>query len=314
MCSLRGIGILTNTQPKCGNYSYAVDLGDELSKWYAVSLDSDVERFLKDGFDVIIVNWHQARVMVTKQLVEKWKRGGKKVILILQNSFDTAMTVGEQDILNAVDATVAHEPMNMTGAKIEYIPHGIPVVTDLRTPTEPRIGTAGFPFPWKRFDVVAEAAKRFGVKCRMIAPRHEFYDSKGFIEGIKGHLGELAEVTEDWLPVDEVVRRLSECTLNIFWYESKVPEDQLGQSGSVRMGIAARRPIIISQHRKLWTLFGYLDELYIAKTEEQVYDYVAEILQGEIFGNGKRPKRLLQEQGWPTVGEKYHELIERVCN
>lgn len=312
MCGLKGVGILTNQHPKCGNYLYAVELGNELSRWYAVSMDSEPDWFLKDGFDVVIVNWHPARVTVTKQMVEKWKSKGKKVILILQNSFDTEMAIGEQDILNAVDAVVAHEPMKLTGVRVEYIPHGIPIVTELRTPTEPRIGTAGFPFPWKRFDVVAEAAKRFGVKCRMIAPRHEFYDSKEFIEGIKGHLGGLAEVTEEWLPVDEVVRRLSECTVNIFWYESKVVEDQLGQSGSVRMGIAARRPIIISQHRKLWTLFGYLDELYIAKTEEQVYEYVAEILKGKMLE--KRPERLLQEQGWPATAEKYHELIERVCN
>jgi hypothetical protein len=173
--------------------------------------------------------------------------------------------------------------------------------------SEPMIGTAGFPFPWKRPDLAAEVAKQKGMKFRFIAPRSDQMNTDAFVDGICGHLGTLCELYRGWIAKEEVVTMLSTCTLNIFWYQSQCFEDQLGQSGSVRMGVGAGRPLIISRHRKMRTLFPYEDELYICGTEADVWKAADEILADPE--KAKRPNRVLKDMGWERTGQMLRDLV-----
>lgn len=299
------IGIYTNTTQKCGNAEDARYLRDYLQGYYADEIAySDNLTHLYDR-DVVIINWHSAVVSFNEVNAQELKNRGIKSIMILQNSGEHIIYKHHDPMLPLIGALVAHEDM---GPEVTYIPVGIPIVSDLQEPTEIRIGTAGFPFKWKRFDVVAEAAKKLNVKCCLIAPTYDGINTDSYIEGIRQHIPELAEIRRAWHSIEEVVRLLSQCTVNIFWFQSDNPVEELGQSGSVRMGIAAGRPTIISTHRKFRTLFPYEDELYIARTEEELHVMVKEIITNPE--KAKRPKRILQDMGWPTVAKQYKELIE----
>lgn len=308
------VAIVSNQHEQCGNAEDARFLAVELQKYYNfVSVGHD--DVIEYPVDVVIFNWHPSRVKMDLDTVRAAQNKGAKVIVIHQNSSDARLDVEEGHALYHADAVVAHEPID-SNIKVRYIPVGIPVVSGLAEAPGPglRIGTAGFPFDWKRFDVVAEAARRFQAKCVMIAPKSDQSDTDAFMDGIQGHLGPLAEIYRQWMPMDEVVRMLSTCTVNIFWYESKSYEDTLGQSGSVRMGIAARRPIIISTHRKLRTLMDYgVDELYVAQTEADVYRFMQEIIDSGPFW-AKQPGSIFVHQGWPQVGLMYKELIDGLCS
>jgi glycosyltransferase involved in cell wall biosynthesis len=305
------IGILTNIEESCGNAAYARHLHKNLEKYYAVRRSTNINDF--DGGDVVIVNYHPAVVHVTIDDLKNVKTKGMKSIIILQNSFEGDPKIDEGNLLSFADAIVAHEPMESD--KIKYIPHGIvelelPPITldDVKSKADMFIGTAGFPFAWKRFDVVAEACKKFNKPCLMVAPRSAHENTAEAITAIAGHQGPLAHIHREWLAEEEVIGYLSRCVLNIFWYQSKNQDDTLGQTGSARMGISAKRPMIISKHRKFRTLFDYEDELYIAEKEEDVYKYVDEILTNQKVS--KKPNRIFKDMGWSKTSEMYKELIE----
>lgn len=313
------VGIISNWDLQCGNAADARDMQRELEREFEVVGLSPNFEFVRrqlehEKLDVAIVNWHPARVAASAEDIRWLKAHGAKTILKLQNSTDQyTFAVQNGDILSEADVVLTHEHCTFSSEKVreEVIPVGIPVVKDLPEPYPASwIGTAGFPFPWKRFDVVAEAAKKFGVRCRLIVPKSDQMDTDTFVKGLAGHLGELADVHTAWHSTEAVVRMLAECTVNIFWFESKQPEDKLGQSGSVKMGLAAGRPTVISRHRKLRTLFPYEDELYICQQEGDVYRAVEEILADPE--RAKKPKRLLEELGWERVGEQYRTLVREL--
>lgn len=306
------VGILSNTDVRCGNAAYARDLSSALLPHYVNQIVSPVlENILALKPNVVLINWHPAKVTCNTDVVNRIHAAGAKAILIYQNSIDNGRCDGP---IFGEDAIVIHEPMALYNATV--IPHGIPIVERLGVEPggeiPPSVGVAGFPFPWKRFDVVAEVAKRFNLRCTMVAPQHEFYDSRKFIEGIRGHLGSFASIQTNWLETETVICALSQCTFNVFWYQSQDAHDQFGQSGSVRMGLAARRPIIISDHRKFRDILeNYSDEVYVARTEDEVYKHAAEILEGK---SNRVPKRILEDQGWPRVAKLYSDLIRQVTD
>lgn len=299
------IGILTNVEEDCGNSCYARHLQTALQKFYAVRRSACIEDL--EGAEVVIINYHPTVVPVSVDMVKKLKDKKQKVILILQNSTEQEVKVAETDILKAVDAVVAHEPM--TGnVKFTYIPHGILELDVPKYDEWGGVGVAGFPFTWKRYDLVAEVAKKFNVPCLMIAPRSKYQDTDKYIDGIKGHLGDLAHIHREWLSEEEVITYLSRCAVNIFWYESKNIDDQFGQTGSARMGVSAKRPMIISTHRKFRTLLPYKDDFYICAKEAEVYKTVEGILKN--LDIAKKPNKVFTDMGWTKTGNMYKDLIE----
>jgi len=308
---MKKVIIHTNLHERCGNAEYARDLQKQLSQWYEVSCTDQHDL---SNADIVIINWCSGRVVLRYEMIQECRDRGQIVLVIWQQSLAEAWEAGHA--LCAASAVTAHEPMVVSNLKVHYIPMGIPIVDvpDFKSDGQLRIGTAGFPFLWKRYDVVAEAARKFNAKLIMFGPKNEHFDAGEYLNGIAGHLGGNAEIVQDWLPVEQIVQTLATCDVNIFWFESQKDEDQCGQSASVRMGIAAKRPTIISGHRKFRTLLPYgaapNPELYVAWEEPAVYEFITEILAHPE--RARRPKRLLAEQGWPATGLMYRNLIEEI--
>lgn len=84
------IAIITNTDIHCGNAEYARNLHRELQRWYEVALfrPEEYQEAALYG-QVVLVNWHPARVFISAERVRWMKAEGQaKVILIFQNSTD----------------------------------------------------------------------------------------------------------------------------------------------------------------------------------------------------------------------------------
>jgi hypothetical protein len=281
--------LLSNSAEKCGIAEYGRDLARELGRWYGViQTDGASPWGWPWSLPIIIVNWHNGVLDVTPKQMKVWQSQGSKVIVILHNSWEGVL-LGEEDkdILRVADLVVAHEPMEFKPApkKFAYIKHGAPVLKDLPTTRLPAIGTGGFQTDWKRFDVIQRAAA--------------LVDGTG--------------VVVDWGPKERVVESLAMCTLNIFWHQPLTVASQLGQSGSVLLGVAAGRPMIISRCRKFRVLLEeYGDEFYICDTEQDVYDTVRDIMvpPGIPESDLKFPTRCRKEMAWPVVAEQYHLAME----
>lgn len=304
------IAIITNMDLTCGNAEDARDLEKYIGELGVQTFRTTSATGVADA-DVVIVNWHPAVVPFSAAGVAELKQRGKKVILLLQNSHDTPFAVGAGDILLEADAVVAHEPM-AGNVKIHCIPVGVAVVESLPPVRGNMIGVAGFTFPWKRCDLAARIALETGVVLRMIAPPHTTADTETVVSQVRRMLPpEQFELTRAYVPVDQLVKMLAECTLNFFWFQSKDPADQLGQTGSARLGVAALRPMVISKHRKLKTLGEfYPDEFYVAESEEQAKEMAKEILLDPE--KARRPCRAFMEQNWREAARKYVNLAREI--
>lgn len=297
------VALVNSPVIECGLAEYGRDLALELLKEFDLSVYARTEDQLRDE-QVVVINWHPARINVNAQIVSQLKQGGRKVILIEQNYSGGPC----HDFGN--DLTVGHEPMYCEPPPLfRCILHGIPEVEDLPAVSAERmIGIAGFPFPWKGYETIAAEAKYFGVKCRMIAPRSDQMNTDGYLSGLQNYLGPQADVYRQWVEKREVIRMLAECTATMFYFWG--PGDDSGQSGSVRMGLAAKRPVITSTGRRCKTLFEYGDEIYICPTLAAVRQSLEEIFEGGP--NVKFPKRVLQDQGWSKTGEQYRTLVKEL--
>ena len=303
------VSLVSNWHERCGVAEYARNLEKELGKQFEVVREEKV--YAAQG-DVAVINWHPARLVLPPGDVRDLKARGLKTILIVHNSADSYMAL-ENHPAHWADAVVAHQKME-SNVEITYIPFGIPEVDELRSPgTETYIGIAGFPYAWKRFNLVADVAKRLGGKAVLIAPQHDMGDSTTPINDIQRIYPD-ASVLRHWMTQEEVVRTLSGCTLNIFWYQHMPPDDLQGQSGSVLMGVAAGRPMIVSKHPKLAHVAVYEDELYVVEKEEDVLPTAREIVEKLAAGEPvKMPGRIKKEMGWGTTGRIYGELIRKVA-
>lgn len=305
------VALISNWHEQCGNAGYARDLCKELEKEFEVTKYDDPMKATEGS--VALVSWHPSRVQLPPAAVHELHHRGMKVIVILQNSFEGYYHATDQDPLLYADAITAHQMMG-GNVNITYIPHGIPIIDELREPgPELRIGVAGFPYLWKRFDMAAAAAHQAGGRSLLIAPMHDMGDVMTPIQDIQRTYS-TADVVREWLPIEEVVRRLSTCTINICWYQHMPGDDLAGQSGSVRMAIASRRPIIVSDHPKLASVRAYTDDVYLALTPEEVHATVKEIWERIQKGEPvKRPNRIMKELGWDKTGLMYRELIRKVA-
>ncbi len=316
------IAIYTNRHNNCGISAYANDLENQLKKWFEIKV---VEAGLSPsglwgckGADVAILNWHPARSPLTAEVIKSLSSCGTKTILVFHNSSELGGNAPyEQDsILRAVDVVVAHEPMNLD-IPVEFIPHGTPEFGNLPGITaEPSVGTAGFPFPWKRVDLVISVAEQLGCRAHVIAPKYKGMLFDAQYDDWKRRLSDRLELWTDFRPKEIAVRQLARSWVNIFWFESQCIDDQLGQTGSARMGVSAKRPMIISSHRKFKTFLPYLEtDFYLAEKEDDVLRSVERIFDGVVSrGPVKRPIKTLSDQGWEKVGRMFASLIERLAH
>lgn len=304
---MKKVYIQTNMDEVCGNAQYARDLQQQLANYYVVKR-GEVPLAESDA-DVVIINWQPARVVLSYELVKAYRDRGQVVIVIWQNSVSEVWEAGYA--LRAASAVTAHEPMAVSNLKVVYIPMGVHDVALPRYKSNGQavIGSAGFPFAWKRYDFVAEVARRLNVKCRMVLPFYEGED-EGYVTGIEKQLGSLAEIHREWMTVEGVIQVLATNTVNLFLYNDTMPGAREGQSASVRMGIAAKRPLVLSTSGKFRTLYDYPDELYFTPTLDEACKATQDILDN--LSTARHPKRILDDMNWEKVGTLYRDLIERL--
>lgn len=120
----------------------------------------------------------------------------------------------------------------------------LPVIDQDEEPKELRLGSFGFAFPAKRYELVIALAKRLGIGATILASHNNATDGQGalssaYLAELKRLATDKIEVIDEFLPVEEVVQRLSRCSHLI-----SCMEDNGAQSGSLRIMAAAGRPLI----------------------------------------------------------------------
>jgi hypothetical protein len=314
------IALFTSGDERCGIAEYGKNLQNSIQQlkpdieWLNYyhnnpDISSPVGRFKET--DIVVINYEPGLfTWLTASTIRGWKSYGKKMVLILHTSHEGD---NRTEFTNTFDRVIVHEktqdgftyiPMGITDIDFEESNKSGNICDFIRIDTI-RIGTAGFPFNWKGFHPLAIACQRFGFQFRCIMPESRHVD----IEPMRKVILEAnpsAEIITDWLPEREVIQKLHDCHVNVFAYEG----GNLGISGAVRLGIAAKRPLVISKCRQFRDLIeDYSDEVIILE-EYSVEGIIAAI--GKAIGSKRIPDRIIRDMNWKVVGEKYVQVFKEL--
>lgn len=135
---------------------------------------------------------------------------------------------------------------------IIQLPHlvNLPPEKPKPIPKELRLGTFGFGVPFKRFEMIMDLSKRLDLPLTLLAsipsPNDQVYQMCAvYMYKIKTYAKRFKKIdmTTKFLPVEEVIDRLQDCSHLISAQQDVYGQDG-GPSGSMRVMVAAQRPII----------------------------------------------------------------------
>lgn len=171
----------------------------------------------------------------------------------------------------------------------------------------PILGTVGFPFPWKNYDLLADATAEAGWSLLLLAPRA----TQMQIEEWRRR-NPWTAVIREFLPQDQVVSSLAACDATAFLYMCA----NTGTSGAIRQGIAARKPVLATegcrQFRDLWET---VDVRYAIRwlsdlSPKGIANALGHLPLGRL---DPRIVRLAEHDSWANQARQYGSLFREVA-
>lgn len=233
---------------------------------------------------------------------------GKKLVITYHNVWPGDHQ--DDNMLAVFDAIVSQDPASPAERGFIYIPQGVMEITPSER-VERKLGTAGFPTAIKGGHLVAQVARTLGLGMLIFAPTSRHADAVWMANEIRKQVPE-AEIVHDFLPQEVVATRLSECLATVWAYGAHGA--QSGISGSVRLGLAARRPIVVSRcgmYRDLWYKSEHSDEICWLESEQPTVESMLPAVE-EAIQEKKRPLTIARDMSWVTAGEKYAEVYRKL--
>jgi glycosyltransferase involved in cell wall biosynthesis len=155
---------------------------------------------------------------------------------------------------------------------------------------------------------MARIAQHLGLSMLMFAPESKHGDARGVAHKIRQMVPQ-AEIVFEFLPQEEIATRLSECAVTCWFY--KAHSIQSGISGSVRLGLAAGRPIVISRCGMYRDTFHYEDEIYFVPSDTPTFENALPVVQEALKGE-KCPNRIIKDMSWQRCGRLYDEIYRKL--
>lgn len=264
--------------------------------------------------DVVHLNYHAA---LHSQWTPEYVKQVREHIPVVITYHDTGVPNSDhcKSIHAVADAFVVHEPCEDLPGAI-YWRQGIPAAgkrgTAPRESPVPWLGTVGFPFPWKNYDLLAEATAIAGWGLLLLAPTATREDVDRWRA-----LNPQIIVYPEFLPAWEVVYRLGECDATAFLYNCH----NTGTSGAIRQGIAARKPVIASRFDEYCTSGRQFRDLALDNLAQRVITWINPDLQQvvdalvttRIAPLDAGIVALAEQDSWAKLGHKYAQLMRGLC-
>ena len=295
------VGLITTWKEKCGLAAYSGNIVKNLPEinWRIIGREewgdnfSNVPNIARECDLVHIM--HQGGLMASMS---------PEIVSACDKTVVTKQCTGMEHVFNA--ATVKTSHIKEDG--YHFIPHGIPVVDRevLMSDAVARplhIGCAGIPFNGKGHWEAIQIAELANTGVILVMPEnpHTSLD-------LAYHITEYCRKNEipywietDWLPEEDVARILSWASVNVFYYTRPAN----GISGAVRMGLAARRPTIVSNHSQFQDIIetGYVN---VANSLEEAANMVRN-WQDLIY-----PDPLVNMWSYRNTALMYYKLYQEV--
>lgn len=179
----------------------------------------------------------------------------------------------------------------------------------------PIVGTVGFPFPWKNYDLLCHGAALAGWSVLLIAPgEYAGHKPTGLLDHIDQwrQLNPWTAVVDGFPSTESVVAQLSACDATAFLYTCC----NTGTSGAIRQGIAARKPVIATtscrQFRDLYEdPVGQAAISWIDVVDPGQPEKVADALAALPIQRVSPPVvRLAEQDSWARQADRYAEIFQ----
>lgn len=282
-----------------------------------------------DAVDVVHLNYHAAlHSQWTPAQIERLRNEvGVKVVVTYH---DTGVPNSEQckGVCAAADAAIVHEPADDLHGDIRYWRMGVPERTSdgmhfgtasrissqwpvdrgiefLRYPGQPVLGSIGFPFPWKNFDLLLKVTRELGWACLLITPTA----SPEQLQTWRA-INPDCYLNPHFLNQAQVLGLLAGCDATAFPYVT----NNTGQSGAILQGIAARKPVIAFETCRQFRALR-MDALgqVTINWAETVDDLKREIRYVTPARIDPPTVALAEQESWVGLGMKYADLYQEVA-
>lgn len=293
-------------------YPYAEALDPE---WMFSTLATDLKHTHWDilhlqHHDALHAAWQAEHIVRAQEL-------GLKVVVTFHDTFsgasDQPNSAKAHALHDVADAFIAHEEVQDLPKAIHWR-HGVPAIKKPATlpparTRRPIIGSAGFNFGWKNFDLLCEAAALAGWRVLLIGPNFTEEDVKRWQQWQPDGIFPAVHCMPSQA---QVVSYLSACDATAFLHNNA----NTGVSGSVRFGIAARKPCLLMDDCR-----QFMDLMFDPGLRESFYwtRYCTETIAEDI---SRLPSvkfdhklcALAERDSYLHVGKKYAELYRRLVD
>lgn len=270
-------------------------------------------------FDVVHLNYHRG-------LHSRWTPDVIRCfpdlpfVITFHDTYETQPDLLPWDLLalNNVKAMVVHEPCDLVAGalpethlgssmhpayrrKVHYWRQPVPERTGMRAPHprifdgawRPTLGTVGFDFPWKNYDLLAEVTGQLGWNLRIVGQMTA--ERRAVLQAKNPRL-----YCDGYVDTGYAVAALESCDATAFLYTCA----NSGTSGAIRLGIAAGRPLLAL--RTCRQMRDLLQESAITWLDDNLQ--LAPTLEAVTFGYSARILALAHRDSWVRAGEQYARL------
>lgn len=246
-----------------------------------------------DAWDLVHVNHHAAlHSSWTGLHIREIQERFCPVVVTHHDTFETLRILvdrGYKFFIGAADHIVVHEPIE--GLPVDgpwtYLRQPIPSAP-IRSMAQPplTVGSVGFDFPWKNFKLLRTLANKAGWRTDIFGGM-------------------------DWYERDAAIARLAGCRATAFLYQT----GNSGTSAAIRMGLAARKPVVAFPCRQFRDLYEskYPDvrgAVLWAHSEDEfltLLNYLASD-QGYWLAACDRVQRLAEHDSWANGARVYYNI------
>jgi len=330
--------IVTSPNEKCGIREHSEMLmeslpGESLTNLVHQRSPSDLVEILKKGLrgDIVHIDHHAAlHAAWTPEVCDDLRFEGIKVVLTQHDTYESLGIMTSRGLHNfseSADALIVHESVKgltdqgypnvyQWRQPVPDLPLALPTSIKFRgetiveqqyvpgqfTPNHvpedwpnpagyakplndpPVVGTVGFDFPWKGFELLEQCADKAGWKTRIFGG------------------------AEKWLPRDELLRELRKCDATAFLYST----GNSGTSAAIRMGIAARRPVIAMSNCRQFRDLAFSPGILWATDAHHVTSWLESLKWKFRAVQTGRVEELADMDSWTNAGKRYAALYRRL--
>jgi len=271
----------------------------------------DPEAFWRDraDYDLVHLNYHRG-------LHSRWTptlgvpdviEAGLAVVITFHDTYETQPDQLPWELLDRVAAMVVHEPCDLQRhEKVRYWRQPCPERTGLHVPSHrafdggwhPTLGTVGFDFPWKNYDLLAQVTGELGWNLRIV----------GQVDTVRAE--QLARLNprigfDGYTSTDYAIAALERCDATCFLYNCA----NSGTSGAIRLGMAAGKPLLA--FRACRQMRDLIEEDAITWLDNSAQ--LPNALTQMRFGYDAGLIALAHRESWVRGGQRYAALYREIA-